>query len=234
MLPRPVRQWRHDRTRRRLAARHLRGEGLEIGALHRPFPLPAGARVRYVDRLTTAQLREEYPGLAGEPLAEVSVVDDAQWLATIAAGTQDFVVAGHVLEHTEDPIGALKAQLRVLRPGGVLVLALPDRRRDLDALREPTSLEHVLADHREGPARSRAAHYREWSGLVDRPLGLVAEADVEAHAVRLERGGHDIHFHCWTLAELVAQLPAFGLPADLAEARRNGDEFLLVLRRRAA
>jgi SAM-dependent methyltransferase len=234
VLLRPFRQWRHDRARRRLATRHLHGEGLEIGALHRPFPLPAGARVRYVDRWTTAQLREEYPGLAGEPLAEVSVVDDAQRLATIADATQDFVVAGHVLEHTEDPIGALQAQLRVLRPGGVLVLALPDRRRDLDALREPTSLEHLLADHREGPARSRAAHYREWSGLVDRPLGLVAEADVEAHAAQLERGGHDIHFHCWTLEELVAQLPAFGLPADLAEARRNGDEFLLVLRRRAA
>lgn len=234
MLPRPFRHWRHDRARRRLAARYLRGDGLEIGALHRPFPVPPGARVRYVDRFTTAQLRDEYPELAGEPLAEVDVIDDAGQLTTIADGSQDFVVAAHVLEHTEDPISALQAQLRVLRPGGVLLLALPDRRTDLDALREPTTLEHLLADHREGPLRSRAEHYREWARLVDLPLGLIGADEVERHAVQLERSDADIHFHCWTLEELVAQLPAFGLPAGVVQARRNGQEFLLVLRRAAA
>lgn len=225
------RLWRYNRTRRRIAARFLSGEGIEIGALHRPFPVPDGVRVRYVDHLTTPQLHEEYPELGEEPFAEVEIVDDGETLATLADGSQDFVIASHVLEHTQDPIGTLRAHLRTLRPGGVLLLALPDRRTGIDERRGPTALTHLLADHGQGPERSRAQHYREWAELVDLPLGYVAADDVAAHADALEQRLYSIHFHCWTLEEFMAQLPAFGLPATLAEARQNHHEFLVVLRR---
>lgn len=228
------RRWLYARTRRRIGERFLSGEGIEIGALHSPFPAPAGTRVRYLDRLTTAQLREEYPELADEEFAEVEIVDDGERLTSIAAGSQDFVIASHVLEHTQDPIGTLHRQLEVLRPGGVLLLALPDRRTGIDELREPTSLQHLLDDRSDGGGSSRAQHYREWARLVDLPLGNVASEDVEAHATQLERGQYSIHFHCWTLRELLAQLPAFGLPATVVGARQNRHEFLLVLRRTPA
>lgn len=225
------RRWLYARTRRRLAARHLAGDGIEIGALHRPFPVPPGARVRYLDRYTTGQLREEYPELAAEPFADVEIVDDGETLATLADGSLDFVIASHVLEHTQDPIGTLQRHLAVLRPGGTLVLALPDRRTGIDARRAPTPLEHVLADHRDGGEGSRAQHYREWAELVDLPLGYVAAEDVAAHAEQLERSQYSIHFHCWTLGELRGQLPGFALPATLVAARQNLHEFLLVLER---
>lgn len=225
------RRWLYARTRRRLAARHLAGDGIEIGALHRPFPAPPNVRVRYLDRYTTEQLREEYPELAGEEFAEVEIVDDGERLTSIADGSQDFVIASHVLEHTQDPIGTLHRQLEVLRPGGVLLLALPDRRTGIDELREPTSLQHLLDDRSDGGASSRAQHYREWARLVDLPLGNVAAEDVEAHATQLERGQYSIHFHCWTLRELLDQLPAFGLPATVVAARQNLHELLVVLRR---
>jgi len=225
------RRWLFARGRRRLGARFLAGDGIEIGALHSPFPVPSRARVRYLDRLTTQQLRAEYPELAGEPFAEVEIVDDGSTLQSIPDGSLDFVVAAHVLEHVEDPIGALRRQLDILRSGGTLVLALPDRRKGLDELRAPVAVEHLLADHADGGAGSRSGHYREWAWLVDLPLGLVEAEDVEAHAAGLEWGGHDIHFHCWTLEELLAQLPAFGLPATVAAARQNLHEFLVVLRR---
>jgi SAM-dependent methyltransferase len=176
-------------------------------------------------------LREEYPELAGEPFAEVEVVDDGETLATIPDASQDFVIASHVLEHAQDPIGALRAQLRVVRPRGVVLLALPDRRDGIDERRAPTPLEHLLSDHEDGGAGSRAEHYREWAELVDLPLGYVEAEDVEAHAAQLERGGYSIHFHCWTLGELVTQLGAFDLPAVVADARPNQHEFLVVLRR---
>jgi SAM-dependent methyltransferase len=225
------RRWLYARTRRRLGERFLRGAGIEIGALHRPFPVPPGARVRYLDRYTTAQLREEYPELSDEPFAEVEIVDDGETLASVADGSLDFLIASHVLEHTQDTIGTLQRHLAALRPGGTLLLALPDRRVGIDELRAPTSLEHVLADHRDGGAASRAQHYREWAEQVDLPLGYVAAEDVEAHAAQLERSQYSIHFHCWTLEELLAQLPAFGLPGTVAAARRNRHEFLVVLRR---
>jgi SAM-dependent methyltransferase len=226
------RRWLYALTRRRIGERFLRGEGIEIGALHSPFPLPAGTRARYLDRFTTAQLREEYPELGGRPFAEVEIVDDGETLTTVPDASQDFVIASHVLEHAQDPVGALANHLRVLRPGGVVVLALPDRRRGVDERRGGTTVEHLLADHREGPQRSRAQHYREWAELVDLPLGYVAEQDVATHAEQLERSQYSIHFHCWTLRELIAQLPAFGLPATVAAGRQNLHEFLVVLRRR--
>jgi ubiquinone/menaquinone biosynthesis C-methylase UbiE len=46
-----------------------------------------------------------------------TVVDDGARLASFADGSLDFVVANHMLEHAEDPIAALKHQLRVLKPG---------------------------------------------------------------------------------------------------------------------
>lgn len=228
------RLWLYRSTRRRIAARHLAGEGIEVGALHSPFPLPAGVRVRYVDRLTTPQLRAEYPELDGEELVDVDVVDDGERLSTLEPGSQDFVISSHFLEHCEDPIGTLQAQLRVLRPGGVLLLAIPDRRAGIDREREPTPLEHLLRDHEDGPERSRSEHYLEWARLVDLPLGNVAAERVGEHASELERRRYSIHFHCWTSDEFKAQLaeilPAIEPTASVVDERRNQHEFLVVLR----
>src|SRR5438309_632310 len=55
-------------TRDAIAAIFLRGDGIEIGALHQPLPVPASARVKYVDRMTVADLRRQYEELAAEPL----------------------------------------------------------------------------------------------------------------------------------------------------------------------
>jgi len=209
--------------------------GIEIGALHNPFPVPETARVSYLDRLGTSELRDEYPELAGHPLVEVNVVDDGETLAKLEDASLDFVIASHFLEHCEDPIRALKAHLRVLRPGGVLLLALPDRRRGVDRAREPTSLEHLLADHEQGPVRSRSEHYRNWVRLVDLPLGKVEAGQVEGHAAELEGRGYSLHFHCWTGGEFEAQLRQiihrFGLPGAVVAQRDNHHEFLLAVRR---
>ena len=213
----------------------IAGTGIEIGALHNPFPVPAAARVSFVDRLDRAGLREEYPELADQPLVEVDVVDNGETLAKFDDASLDFVIASHFLEHCEDPVGALKADLRVLRPGGVLLLAIPDRRRGVDRVREPTSLEHLLADHERGPSRSRTEHYLDWVRMVDAPLGNVSMAQVEAHAADLERRGYSIHFHCWTGDEFAAQLRnlirRFVLPATPLEQSDNQHEFLVAVRR---
>ena len=114
--------------RRRRAARWLRGSGIEIGALHNPLEIPAGVSVKYVDRLTVDELRHHYPELAAEPLVEVDLIGDAEHLQALPVGSQDFVIANHLLEHLEDPLRGLAEMTRVLRPGGILYIALPDPR----------------------------------------------------------------------------------------------------------
>ena len=134
------REARVELNRRRLARRFLHGAGLEIGALHRPLYVPPAARVRYVDRMDNSGLRDHYPELDDEALVEVDVVDDGETLATQADTSADFIVANHFIEHTQDPLGTLENHLRVLRPGGVLYLAVPDRRRSFDVDRPPRRL----------------------------------------------------------------------------------------------
>src|SRR3954452_19728706 len=229
------RQWSYERTRVRIAERHLRGAGIEIGALHSPFPAPEAAQVTYVDRMTTDELRDEYPELGDAPLAEVDVVDDGERLATFDAASVDFVIASHFLEHCEDPIGTLEAHLRVLRPGGTLLLALPDRRLGIDRHRPPTSLDHLVSDHQDGGRSSRAAHYLEWANLVDLPLGNIDREQAADHAADLERRRYSIHFHCWTGDEFREQLeqllPRLETGAALAQLRRNHHDFIALLRR---
>lgn len=191
-------------ARTRIANRYLSGEGIEIGALHNPLPLPTSARVRYVDRLPVSELRAQYPELEHEPLVPVDILDDGERLGKIPDSSLDFVVANHFLEHTQDPVGTLLNAFRVLRPGGILYLAVPDKRHTFDRDRLVTPLNHVLRDFREGPQVSRRDHFEEWARLVER----VPEDEVPRRAEQLMDLDYSIHYHVWTQQEMLELLTA--------------------------
>jgi SAM-dependent methyltransferase len=223
------------RTRRHLAERYLVGEGIEIGALHMPLPVPEGARVRYVDRLDLTGLRTHYSELAGESLVAPAVIDDGEHLSTLPEASEDFIVANHFIEHCEDPLGTLAAHARVLRPGGILYMAVPDARRGIDVARTRTSWEHVLRDHLAGPESSRSAHYREWASLVDVRLGNITRGQIDEHARSLCAERYSIHFHAWepgAFLDMVASArEELGLPLEVVEAVENHHELIVILRR---
>lgn len=228
-------------ARAAFANSYLFGEGLEIGALHQPLAVPHHAHARYVDRMTTPALRSEYPELADWDLTEVDVVDDGETLATVAAESQDFIIANHFLEHTENPIGTIETHLGKLKPGGVLFYAVPDKRFTFDFRRPVTPLEHMIADYEEGPERSRAEHYREWCRFVinEESTGTAAQAASEEWVVErgqaLDAASYSIHMHVWTQAEFLALIlhcrERFGECFDVDAAARVGIEFLVVLRK---
>jgi len=222
---------RFETRRWLLARRFLRGEGLEIGALHCPLRVPPGASVRYVDRMDVADLRMHYPELPADKLVPVEIVDDGERLRSQPDASADFIIANHFIEHTEDPLGALANHLRVLRPGGILYLAVPDRRRTFDREREATPLEHVVRDHEQGPQASRAAHQEEWARLVER----VPAADVGARVAELERTDYSIHFHVWAPDEFHELLEharfVEKLPFRVEALRSNHREFIAILRK---
>ena len=225
---------RHVAVRRHLAGRYLRGEGLEVGALHLPLGLPRGARARYVDRMGVEDLRTHYPELDDYDLVTPDFIDDGEQLTSVPSGSMDFVVVNHLIEHTQDPIGALLAQARVLREGGILYLAAPDRRRTkFDRNRPETPLDHRLRDHEEGPEWSRAQHYEEWSRLAIETPG----EEVAAHAAQLEAEDYSIHFHTFTLTSFLALMlrsrEAYGLPLEVVATETNNHEFIVIARRSA-
>lgn len=230
-------------ARAELAYRFLAGEGLEIGALHRPLKVPAQARVSYVDRMTVEELVTSYDeDVAGKDLTPVDVVDDGETLATVDDDSQDFIVANHFLEHTADPIGAIGNHLAKLRPGGVLFYAVPDKRYSFDFRREVTPLAHLIRDHDEGPEVSRREHYDEWGLLVtgtdeEREAPNWPERGAEM-ARALEAEDYSIHHHVWTESAFLELLlhcgQRFEAGLGIEAVARGGEEIVAVLRKAGA
>lgn len=217
-------------SRELIAETYLTGVGIEIGALHNPLKLPAAATARYVDRLSVTELRDQYPELAEKDLVNVDILADGELLETISDSSQDFVIANHFVEHCENPIGAVLNMLRVLKPTGVLYMALPDKRCCFDSDRPVTSLEHLMRDHLEGPEWSRRGHFEEWARLVNKK----AEPEVEQEVARLMGMNYSIHYHVWTPFEMlefvlaVRKLTAFNIELCF---EHDGVEVIFILRK---
>lgn len=95
-------------TSRRMAQGHLQklvGRGLDIGAGDDPFR-PVAGECRAWDRKNGDGDAARLPGVAAESL--------------------DYVYSSHCLEHLGDPLAALRRWTEVVRPGGLLYLAVPD------------------------------------------------------------------------------------------------------------
>jgi SAM-dependent methyltransferase len=224
--------WTEKRVR---AARWLSGSGIEIGALHNPLQVPEGLEVRYVDRTTEAELRRQYPELDGHDFVPVSFIGNAEDLSAIADGSVDFVIANHLMEHLENPIRGLEEMTRVVRPGGILYVALPDPRVTFDRERPLTAVEHVVQEYRQGTEATRVAHFAEWAEKAE-PLTDGPEMRTVPELLELD---YSIHFHVWrseTFMEfLVTAMREAGLDLELLEFAActdvADDEYIFVLRK---
>ena len=227
---------------------HLRGQGIELGPGHSPFaPLPPDATVRYVDRWQpeeNAALFAELGDASQFPVPDVVANLDTDRLGAFADGSEDFVICSHVLEHMADPIGLLCDVHRVLRPGGTVLILLPDRHRTFDRAREPTPLAHLVADHAAGVTEVDDAHVEEFltNAYEDPAVRHHIPNDAEERrALFAHHRQRSIHAHCWDQDEFVPVL-AYGI-AQLdhcwelldgvmtPEAGPGGIEFGFVLRR---
>jgi predicted SAM-dependent methyltransferase len=218
--------------REAVAAMFLHGAGIEIGALHQPLKAPADATVKYVDRMTAADLRHHYADLGALPLVEIDIVDNGETLATIPDATLDFVVANHFLEHCQNPFLTLQNHFRVMKAGGVLFMAVPDKRWSFDAARPCTTVEHVMRDYTDGPAWSKQGHFEEWSRLVNKRTDEALVREEVRHLINID---YSIHFHVWGHAELLAFIAALRqfVSFEMELFLRNGPETVFVLRKSA-
>lgn len=221
-----------QKTRRAVSARFLAGRGVEIGALHSPLWVGERAKVTYVDRLRVDELRQHYAELDSLTLTPVDVIDDGERLATFADESLDFIIANHMLEHCENPLGSLRNHLSKLKMGGCLYYAVPDKRFTFDSERALTSFDHLVRDDREGPEWSREEHFLDWARLVDKHTD---EAAALERARRLMAMSYSIHFHVWDYARFRDILEAAhaylgrGFRIDWLE--QNHGEVIAVLRK---
>src|SRR3972149_7948365 len=111
----------------RQRGRHLRGRGLEGGALWKRFPVPATVeRVWYADRLDVEGLKDHFTGHQ-KGVLPIDLVADAMRLP-VAPCSLDFLIACNILEHLAFPLAALRHWHQALAPGGGLLLRVPRKR----------------------------------------------------------------------------------------------------------
>ncbi len=219
--------------RKQIADAYLSGDGIEVGALHSPLIVSEQARVRYVDRLSVTNLKKQYPDLANSPLVEVDIIDDGELLLSINEASQDFVIANHMIEHCQNPLRTIENHLRVLKAGGILYMAVPDKRYTFDSSRSITTLEHLVNEYHHGAESSKLAHFTEWAKLVNK----VPEDQVEKHVKHLMDIDYSIHFHVWTQVEFFEllwfckQKLLFNFEIELFQ--KNSMEFIFILRKTA-
>ena len=217
------------RARKELSARFLRGAGLEIGALQRRLEVPADCSVTYVDRMPLTGLRAHYPELHDQPVQEPDLIDDGETLATVGNGTQDFVIANHFLEHCENPIQTIVNLTRVLKEGGIVYMAVPDKRFTFDIDRPITPYLVLAETYRQGRRRDREELYAEWAARVQH----ASPPDVSAVARKLLDEKYSIHFNVWALPDLLEFLARskadFGLPFTLEWVVCSDNEVILIL-----
>lgn len=220
-----------QQVRRDIAFQYLKGEGIEVGALHAPLQVPDSVKVHYVDRMSVSDLRKQYPELGAVGLVEADIVDNGETLSSIADNSWDFVIANHMIEHCQNPIGALENFLRVIKPGGLIYMGVPDKRYTFDIGRPLTTVDHLIRDYKEGPEWSKLGHYEEYVRLVDK----FPEEQVAGRMQHLLDIDYSIHFHVWT-ADSFPELLAYcqenlSYRFEVEHLHENFGELIVILRK---
>jgi SAM-dependent methyltransferase len=233
-------------------------DGLEIGPLASPLVGPSEGRIFYVDHADTEALQKKY---AGEPTIDVSKIVEvnAVWGENTLQDCigkdrkLDYVVASHVMEHVPDLITWLSEIRSILRPGGTLRLAVPDRRYTFDYLRFESRLHDVLEAYLTRARAPLARHVMEHHNL-SRHVNCVAawNGTLETDALRpycttrtafeaaQDAFSHGTYYdaHCWvftpvSFADLfheIAELDLLGFSCGhFFETARNEIEFFVHL-----
>lgn len=220
--------------RNRFAQKLLSGRGIELGAQQVPTKTGGNCKVEYVDVLPNDMLVERY-GLPANELVSLAHVIDGNDLSVYADGELDFVIANHVLEHFDDPVGGMREWLRIIRYGGKLFITLPNFRCNcFDAERIPARHDHLKLDYTDSvgrPARN-FQHYVDIGRALFRMSDPVAlnrqaqewtDADVRQHYhVYDEQTARDVVL-------LAAEAASVGLRYVDGLLSKDGFEFLLIL-----
>lgn len=237
------------------------GLGLEIGPSYYPlFPKEKGYRVETIDHASQTDLIAKYrndPSVDCSRIEPVDYVCDGRsFVETIGAKSRyDFVVASHVIEHSPDLIGFLRDCEELLRPDGVLFLAVPDKGYCFDVLRPISTTGAALQASLERRTRhlpgavfdciSNAAHRGgepTWWNDNLQPLRMVHDIHVgKQHFDEASSGASylDSHSWCFTPSSFRLLLSDFNHLGLLALKEREirstgGFEFFATLARNGA
>ncbi len=182
-----------------LAREHLHGRGLEFGALHSPLAVDPSCDMTYADHFLNEDLYEVFPEIKehyGDQMVDVTLRVDLNQsdLSELAAHDFDFIVANGVMEHLANPLAFLANVTRIMRPGAIVFVAVPDRDYAFDSRRDLTPFAHLWDHYERGVTEVADDHIVDYLEGVGMPI----PDDADARAALLEeQRRHTIHAHVW-------------------------------------
>lgn len=150
----------------RFATRYFVGYGLDVGG--------------GFDSL--ALFQELFPRIANVVIYDTPQ-GDAQLLDNVEESSFDFLYASHCLEHVRDPYEALGNWIRVVKPGGHLVIAVPDE----DLYEQGVWPSRFNPDHKTSWTIDKQT---SWSPVSINMLDLVRHFRAKARPIRIEQCDH--------------------------------------------
>ena len=176
------------------------GVGYEIGPGTLPSRYTGMVHVTYLDKRSRAELEMHFK--AAIPYDVRDIDDD-----TLAPA--DFVIAHHVIEHAPDAIGTIAHWVLLIRDGGRMFLSLPAHDHACEQNRLPTPFEHILHDHlfnrdaESFDSKQHIPHFiNQWTAMNPDSFWYAKKDVPQFVAVSLsevQRNGHDLHWHTYTL-----------------------------------
>lgn len=88
-------------------------------------------------------------------------ITEAVELNGVPEDKYDFLLSCHSLEHIANPIKALKRWYEVLKPGGSLILILPNKDVTFDVNRPITQMHHLIDDYKNNVDEHDDTHFKE-------------------------------------------------------------------------
>ncbi len=170
---------------------------------------------------------------------------------TADAAPFDFVIASHVIEHVPDFIGWLKEIHSILKPGGILSLAIPDKRFTYDFFRQLSKISDVVDAYLRGMRKPSPRQIFDYHAEFVRRNGefswrICAVEKELKHEHTLEKAftitrdayqnDQYVDVHCWVFTEqsfvnLLKDIAQLGLLdfKILKFFKRTGYEFFISL-----
>tara|TARA_B100000212_G_scaffold341156_1_gene323542 strand:- start:24621 stop:25304 length:684 start_codon:yes stop_codon:yes gene_type:complete len=216
----------------------LSGKGIEIGAFGEPAKLPNSCQVSYFDVIDPKTASARFPEIQSSKLVSVHILGDVDKrdLRKLTVNSQDFVIANHVIEHVACPIAMVEDMFYVLRTGGWIAIAAPDKRYTFDKKRPLTSYEHLETEYINGVDEVDDEHYLEFLQHVGKHVFQEPGRDIKGD-IAFARSRRE-HAHVWDshtfLEFLMACKKTSGIEFKIeyqSTGEENGIEFFAILRK---
>jgi|SRR5215469_697011 len=239
-----------DRSKFLRSLVHICGCGLEIGPSYNPVVTKAsGARVEILDHASTEEIRAKYRSVSNVDTNQIEDVDfvmDGRRMRDVVGkqSAYDYIIASHVIEHTPDMVSFLQDCEWLLKTGGRLLLAVPDKRFCFDVYRPTSTTGDVLQAFLEQRKRHTPGkafdHVSSIANLTPEGERVLAHSLTDAYslftAMQSSNDYHDVHAWQYTPSSfrlILQDLNALGV-LELREAEFHdtvGLEFYSVLSR---